>query len=69
MLGGRILFDGRDLLTTPEAEMRRIRGKAITMVFQEPMSSLNPLHTIEKQLGEILELHGAVAAARGCGRA
>ncbi len=64
VLGGRILFDGRDLLTTPEREMRRIRGKSITMVFQEPMSSLNPLHTIEKQLGEILELHGLAGGAK-----
>ncbi len=64
VLGGRILFGGRDLLTTPESEMRRIRGKAITMVFQEPMSSLNPLHTIEKQLGEILELHGLSGGSR-----
>ncbi|MGI3902089.1 MAG: ABC transporter ATP-binding protein [Janthinobacterium lividum] len=64
VLGGRILFEGRDLLTTPEREMRRIRGKSITMVFQEPMSSLNPLHTIEKQLGEILELHGLAGGTK-----
>ncbi len=64
VLGGRILFEGRDLITTPEREMRRIRGKSITMVFQEPMSSLNPLHTIEKQLGEILELHGLAGGTK-----
>ena len=64
VLGGRIRFAGRDLLTAPEAEMRRIRGKAITMVFQEPMTSLNPLHTIEMQIGEILELHGLSGGAR-----
>ena len=64
VLGGRIRFAGRDLLTTPEAEMRRIRGKAITMVFQEPMTSLNPLHTIETQIGEILELHGLSRGAK-----
>ena len=64
VLGGRILFAGRDLVTTPESEMRRIRGRAITMVFQEPMTSLNPLHTIEKQVGEILELHGLSGGAR-----
>ena len=58
VLGGRILFGGRDLLRTSEADMRRIRGRAITMVFQEPMTSLNPLHTIERQVGEILALHG-----------
>ncbi|WP_237476719.1 ABC transporter ATP-binding protein [Lichenibacterium dinghuense] len=64
VLGGRILFAGRDLLTTPEPEMRRIRGRAITMVFQEPMTSLNPLHPIEKQVGEILDLHGEGGGAR-----
>ena len=55
---GHILFDGRDLLTLDEHDLRKIRGKAITMVFQEPMTSLNPLHTIEQQIGEILHLHG-----------
>jgi microcin C transport system ATP-binding protein len=55
---GQILFDGRDLLTLDEHDLRKIRGKAITMVFQEPMTSLNPLHTIEQQIGEILHLHG-----------
>ena len=64
VLGGRVLFAGRDLIATPEAEMRRIRGRAITMVFQEPMTSLNPLHTIEKQIGEILELHGLSGGAK-----
>src|SRR5579883_507823 len=54
---GSILFKGRDLLSMPEREMRRVRGDDITIVFQEPMSSLNPLHTIEKQIGEILLLH------------
>ncbi len=60
VLGGRILFGGRDLLRTSEADMRNIRGRAITMVFQEPMTSLNPLHTIERQVGEILALHGRI---------
>ena len=59
--GGRVLFKGRDLLSLPEAEMRRVRGDDITMVFQEPMTSLNPLHTVEKQVGEILELHRGLA--------
>ncbi len=58
-VAGEILFDGRDLLAASEAEMRAVRGEAITMVFQEPMTSLNPLHTIERQIGEILALHGA----------
>src|ERR1700686_5490762 len=57
---GTILFKGRDLMRLSENEMRRGRGDDITIVFQEPMTSLNPLHTIEKQIGEILLLHGGV---------
>jgi microcin C transport system ATP-binding protein len=57
-LQGEILFKGRDLLRASETELRTIRGEAITMVFQEPMTSLNPLHQIERQIGEILSLHG-----------
>ena len=54
---GEILFEGRDILKTPEHEMRQIRGDKISIIFQEPMTTLNPLHTIEKQVGEILKLH------------
>jgi len=54
---GRILFKGRDLAGLPERAMRDVRGADITMVFQEPMTSLNPLHTIERQIGEVLGLH------------
>src|SRR5271163_23640 len=65
---GSILFHGRDLLQLSERDMRKVRGDDITIVFQEPMTSLNPLHTIEKQIGEILLLHrgltGAPARAR-----
>ena len=61
---GEILFKGQDLLKADERTMRGIRGDAITMVFQEPMTSLNPLHTIERQVGEILELHGTRGAAK-----
>jgi microcin C transport system ATP-binding protein len=57
-LRGRVLFKGEDLLTVSESRLRQIRGADITMVFQEPMTSLNPLHTVEGQIGEILELHG-----------
>jgi microcin C transport system ATP-binding protein len=60
---GEIVFNGRDLLTASEDEMRAIRGNDITMVFQEPMTSLNPLHTIEQQIGEILELHGRASGS------
>ena len=55
---GQILFEGRDILRMPAAEMRALRGAKIAMVFQEPMTSLNPLHSIEKQVGEILTVHG-----------
>jgi microcin C transport system ATP-binding protein len=65
---GQALFEGEDLLTVGEERLRAIRGAKITMVFQEPMTSLNPLHTIEKQIGEILELHGARGAERIRGR-
>ncbi|MFL6929966.1 MAG: ABC transporter ATP-binding protein, partial [Xanthobacteraceae bacterium] len=54
---GAIRFNGRDLLPLSEQQMRHVRGNDITIIFQEPMTSLNPLHTIEKQIGEILDLH------------
>ncbi|CAK9890292.1 MULTISPECIES: ABC transporter ATP-binding protein [Pseudomonas] len=54
---GSILFEGHDLLTLDEKQMRRIRGNRVAMIFQEPMTSLNPLHNIEKQINEILLLH------------
>jgi len=55
--GGRILLDGNDLTTLPEVEMRRIRGRRIAMIFQEPMTSLNPVLTIGDQIGETLRQH------------
>jgi microcin C transport system ATP-binding protein len=54
---GKVLFNGQDLIAADEDAMRKVRGNDITMVFQEPMTSLNPLHTIARQIGEILELH------------
>ena len=54
---GSIRFKGQHLLHLPETEIRNVRGNDITIIFQEPMTSLNPLHTIEKQIGEILLLH------------
>ena len=54
---GRIVFDGQDLLSLDENALRKVRGNKITMIFQEPMTSLNPLHTIERQIVEILSLH------------
>ena len=65
---GAITFKGQSLLTMPERDIRRVRGNDITIIFQEPMTSLNPLHTIEKQLSEVLLLHrgmtGEAARAR-----
>src|SRR6202451_3486859 len=65
---GSIHFKGRELLDLSEREIRSIRGNDISIIFQEPMTSLNPLHTIESQIGEILQLHsgitGAMARAR-----
>ncbi len=54
---GEILFKGNDILKMDEPSLRAIRGNDITMVFQEPMTSLNPLHTIAQQIGEILKIH------------
>ena len=54
---GQVIFKGQDLLGLAERDIRHIRGADITIIFQEPMTSLNPLHTIEQQVGEILQLH------------
>jgi microcin C transport system ATP-binding protein len=54
---GRVLFKGRDLLAMSENEIRSVRGDDVTMVFQEPMTSLNPLHTVEQQIAEVLAIH------------
>jgi microcin C transport system ATP-binding protein len=53
----KILFDEKNLLTLSERELRGVRGSAISMVFQEPMTSLNPLHTIERQIAEVIQVH------------
>jgi microcin C transport system ATP-binding protein len=58
---GEIWFNGENLLDRDETDLRRVRGRDITMIFQEPMTSLNPLHTVEKQIGEILELHAGIS--------
>src|SRR5262245_25324690 len=56
-VGGEIIFDGQDLLKLSAAEIRHVRGKRIAMIYQEPMTSLNPVLSIERQLTESLELH------------
>ncbi len=66
-IGGRVRFCGRDLSTLSEHEMRGVRGKEIAMIFQEPMTALNPLYTIGDQIGETLTLHEGMG--RGAARA
>ena len=60
IVGGRIIFKGRNLLELPEAEMRKIRGNEIAMIFQEPMVALNPVYTIGDQIMEAIMLHQGV---------
>jgi len=55
--GGEIIFNGQDLMKLPPKQMRTVRGKEISMIFQEPMTSLDPIFTIENQLMEILQIH------------
>jgi peptide/nickel transport system ATP-binding protein len=62
-LAGRVVFDGRDLTGLDDSSLRRIRGRRIGMVFQEPMSSLNPLHPIGRQVAEPLRLHLGLSRA------
>ncbi|WP_420131371.1 ABC transporter ATP-binding protein [Rhodopseudomonas sp.] len=65
---GKIRFKRRELLGMSENDIRELRGNEISIIFQEPMTSLNPLHTIEQQLGEILQLHGGPRGAKGRAR-
>jgi peptide/nickel transport system ATP-binding protein len=61
-LSGEVRFQGRDLLQADDATLRALRGKEIAMIFQEPMTSLNPLHRIGDQLGEMLRIHGNLSS-------
>ena len=65
---GSIRFNGRELLTMKENDIRGIRGNDISIIFQEPMTSLNPLHTIAAQIGEILQLHNGMRGAKAKAR-
>ena len=65
IIGGRVTLDGRDLLDLDEAEMRLVRGNDISMIFQEPMTSLNPVLTIGYQIAEALILHRDLRPHRG----
>ncbi|MCB1313217.1 MAG: ABC transporter ATP-binding protein, partial [Sedimentitalea sp.] len=59
---GEILLNGQDLVTAGEARLREVRGREISMVFQDPMTSLNPLHTVGRQMDEVLRLHTDLGA-------
>ncbi len=61
---GEIYFNGKELLRSDETELRKVRGNDITIIFQEPMTSLNPLHTVEGQISEILEVHQRITGAK-----
>lgn len=65
---GEILFNGKDLMQASEPELRRVRGNDIAMIFQEPMTSLNPLHSVERQVGEILRVHQGMGDAQARAR-
>jgi microcin C transport system ATP-binding protein len=67
--GGRIRFDGRDLLALSEREMRGVRGKDVAMIFQEPMTALNPLYPVGNQIAETLIVHEALSQAQARARA
>jgi len=69
IVGGQVLFKGRDLLALSEEEMRRVRGREIAMIFQEPMTSLNPVLTIGRQLTEGLEIHLGLTSPEARARA
>jgi oligopeptide/dipeptide ABC transporter ATP-binding protein len=66
---GEVLFGGEDLMKLPEKRMRQLRGEGISMIFQQPTSSLNPVYDIGMQLGEVLELHRAMKRKAARGRA
>ncbi|MBS0268332.1 MAG: ABC transporter ATP-binding protein [Proteobacteria bacterium] len=61
---GEILFEGKDILKANPGQLRDIRGRRISIIFQEPMTTLNPLHTIEKQVGEIIKLHQSLSSEK-----
>jgi oligopeptide transport system ATP-binding protein len=67
--GGRVLFDGLDLVTLDEAEVRDIRGRDIAMIFQDPMTSLNPVLTVEEQMVETIQAHRKMSKADARARA
>ena len=69
VLNGEVIFEGRDLLKLNEAEMQKIRGNKITMIFQDPMTSLNPVLTVGDQIAEVVLLHNKISKAEAMERA
>jgi peptide/nickel transport system ATP-binding protein len=69
IMGGEIIFDNRNILALPESEMRHIRGNTISMIFQEPMTALNPVYRIGSQLAEVIQLHQKVGKKEALNRA
>ena len=62
-VSGSVTYDGQEMVSADEKLLQKVRGNDISFIFQEPMSSLNPLHTLEKQLGESLALHQGISKA------
>src|SRR3990170_2502006 len=69
IVGGKMVFKGRELLSLPEGEMRAVRGADIALIFQEPMTALNPVFTIGDQIGETLLVHGRATRREARARA
>lgn len=69
IVGGEIIFDGQDILKLTEAEMRRMRGNTLSMIFQEPMTALNPVYRIGSQMAEVIQLHQKVSKKEAMDRA
>jgi ABC-type dipeptide/oligopeptide/nickel transport system ATPase component len=69
VVGGQVTFEGRDLLTLPEREMRSVRGARISLIFQEPMTALNPVMRVGDQIAEALTVHGKANASAARARA
>lgn len=63
ILGGEIIFEGENLIGKSQVELRKIRGKSISMIFQDPMTSLNPVMTVGEQIAEVIKLHEKISAA------
>jgi microcin C transport system ATP-binding protein len=65
---GSILFEGQEMVGAPKRVLHRIRGNRVAMIFQEPMTALNPLHTVQKQIGEVLRVHKGLSPERSRAR-